>query len=563
MAPNSAMNNPIGIGDKSTQQPSTSDGSSSTIPPQDVESSTEKRQPKIDRRLWSVLTPLLLSTFMAAIESTIISSALPYIVDQLHSGSAYVWFVNAYLLAKTSFIPFWAQLATVAGRRWPIISAVVLFIIGSGVAGGANSTTMMIAGRTVQGFGGGGITIIGQLIITDLVPPRQVPTYIGYLFIALSLGTSIGPFLGGIIVQHTTWRWVFYINFPIGGAVLILMIFLLQVEYSSTQTFTEKMKRVDYVGNGLIVAFTTLTLISLSWGGAQYPWQSAQVLSLLIVGLLGLVGAFCYEAWSPWIKEPTIHTSIFRNYSTDINLFLAFMQFLFAIWATYFLPVYFQAVLLQSPEIAGVLLLPTVLLPLPLAAVVGKLITRFGKYKIFHVAGFAFMTLGFGLFTIFDQVTSIAVVVISSAIWSVGLSQLLTSTLPAVQASVEEKLRGPATATWSFFREFGGVWGTAVPAAIFNSRFGDLVSKRITDPTLRSTLSNGNGYSFASATLIKQLSAESRRQLISIFTDSLKLVFQVGIGLAGLCFALATLQKEYKLRKTHQSDFRLKSKIRR
>lgn len=358
-------------------------------------------------------------------------------------------------------------------------------------------------------------------------------------------------------------RQVFYINFPIGGAVLILMIFLLQVEYSSTQTFTEKMKRVDYVGNGLIVAFTTLTLISLSWGGAQYPWQSAQVLSLLIVGLLGLVGAFCYEAWSPWIKEPTIHTSIFRNYSTDINLFLAFMQFLFAIWATYFLPVYFQAVLLQSPEIAGVLLLPTVLLPLPLAAVVGKLITRFGKYKIFHVAGFAFMTLGFGLFTIFDQVTSIAVVVISSAIWSVGLSQLLTSTLPAVQASVEEKLRGPATATWSFFREFGGVWGTAVPAAIFNSRFGDLVSKRITDPTLRSTLSNGNGYSFASATLIKQLSAESRRQLISIFTDSLKLVFQVGIGLAGLCFALATLQKEYKLRKTHQSDFRLKSKIRR
>ncbi|KAI0911425.1 major facilitator superfamily domain-containing protein [Ustulina deusta] len=542
------------------QQPSMIETSNDTVAARGEELEAEPKPTKANWRLWGVLTPLLLSTFMAAIESTIISSALPAIVDQLHAGSAYVWFINAYLLAKTSFIPFWGQLATVCGRRWPIISAVGLFILGSGIAGGANSTTTMIIGRAIQGFGGGGITVIGQLIISDLVSPREVPKYIGYLFISLSLGTSIGPFLGGVIVQRTTWRWVFYINFPIGGLVIVLMFFLLQLEYSSSQTFMQKIKRIDYIGNGLIVGFATITLIALSWGGAEYEWLSPQVLSLLIVGILGLIGSMCYEAWSPWVKEPTIHTVIFRNYSTDINLFLAFIQFLFAIWTTYFLPVYFQAVLLQNAEIAGVLLLPTVLLPLPLAALVGNLITRFGKYKHFHVAGFALMTIGFGLFTMFTQKTSIAVVVICSAVWSLGLGQLLTSTLPAVQASTDEKLRGPATTTWSFFREFGGVWGTAVPAAIFNSRFGDLVRQRITDSALRDTLSNGNGYSFASASLINQLPMESKRQVMGIFTDSLQLVFQIAVGLAGLAFILAALQKEYKLRKTHKSEFRLKSK---
>ncbi|KAI3324025.1 major facilitator superfamily domain-containing protein [Xylariaceae sp. AK1471] len=541
--------------------PSTSEspGNATTSSEEGVGTDGAKSE-KRDWRLWGVLTPLLLSTFMAAIESTIISAALPFIADQLHAGSSYVWFVNAYLLAKVATIPLWAQAATVAGRRWPIIFAVALFILGSGVAGGASSTADMIGGRTVQGLGGGGITIIGQLIITDLVPPRQVPKYIGYLFITLSFGTSIGPFLGGVIVQHTTWRWVFYINLPIGALVLVLMYFLLQVEYTSTQTFSEKLKRVDYLGNGLIVLFTTITLISLSWGGAQYPWSSPQVITLLIVGVLGLVGAFFYEAWSPWVKEATINTAVFRNYSTDIGLFLAFMQYLFAIWVTYFLPVYFQAVLLESTEIAGALLLLTVFVPLPIAAIIGRLITRYGKYKVFHVVGFAAMTIGFGLFTIFTRRTSLGVVIISAIIWSIGLGQLLTSTLPAVQASVDDKLRGPATTTWSFFREFGGVWGTAVPAAIFNSQFGYLVSRRITDPKLQATLSNGNGYSFASASLIKPLPAESRQQVIGIFTDSLKLVFQIGLGLSALCFIVSLLQKEYELRKTHQSEYRLKAK---
>ncbi|KAL9616951.1 MAG: hypothetical protein Q9160_008221 [Pyrenula sp. 1 TL-2023] len=530
--------------------PSRDELSSNDQPP--VPASTKSARQGSKWRLWGVLTPLLVSTFMAAIESTIISSALPYIVDALGAGSAYVWFVNAYLLCKTAFIPLWGQLSAVVGRRWPLMAAVALFILGSGIAGGANTTPMMIAGRGVQGLGGGGMTIIGQLIISDLVSPREVPKYVGYLFGALSLGTAIGPFLGGTMV--------FYINLPIGGATLVMMYFLLQVEYSAKQTLMEKLKRIDYIGNALIVASTALTLIALSWGGAEYAWTSAQVLCLLIIGVCGLVGAMVYETWSPWIREPTVYTVIFKNYSTDINLFLAFMQFMFAIWTTYYLPVYFQGVLLQSAEIAGVLLLPSVLLPLPLAIVTGRIITRYGKYKIFHIVGFALMFVGYGLFTTFNDSSSIAVVVVCQCVWSVGLGQLMTSTLPAVQASVEEKLRGPATSTWGFFREFGGVWGTAVPAAIFNSRFGSLVSERVSDPGLRDRLSQGNGYSFASADLIKKLTEVSRRQVIAIFTDSLRLVFQVGLGLTGLCFALTILQKEYKLRKTHQSDYGLRIK---
>ncbi|KAM7199187.1 Major facilitator superfamily domain containing protein [Rhypophila sp. PSN 637] len=510
------------------------------------------------------MTPLLVSTFMAAIESTIVVSALPCIVKQLDAGSAYVWFVNAYLLCKTAFIPLWGQLAGVAGRRWPIMAAVALFVLGSGIAGGANTSTTMIAGRAVQGLGGGGMTIIGQLIISDLVSPREVPKYVGYLFGALGLGTAIGPFLGGLIVQRTSWRWVFYLNLPIGGLTLIMQYLLLRhLSYSRTFTFAQKLKRIDLLGNFFIIASTSLTLIALSWGGATYPWTSAPVLCLLIVGILGLILSMFYEAYSPWVVEPTIHTAIFRNYSTDINLFLAFMQFMFAIWTSYFLPVYFQGVLLQSAEMAGVILLPTVIIPLGLAILVGRGITRWGRYKVFHVVGFGLMVLGYGLFTMFDDGTSIAVVVVVQCVWSLGLGQLMTSTLPGVQASVDEKLRGPATSTWGFFREFGGVWGTAIPGAIFNSRFGTLVEREVTDTGLRDELSGGNGYSFASAELILALSVERRRQVIRVFTESLRLVFQVGIGLSGLCFLLSILQKEYELRKTHQSEYGLKRKAER
>ncbi|KAK4206960.1 hypothetical protein QBC37DRAFT_434203 [Rhypophila decipiens] len=163
----------------------------------------------------------------------------------------------------------------------------------------------------------------------------------------------------------------------------------------------------------------------------------------------------------------------------------------------------------------------------------------------------------------FDQRTSIVAAVVVQCVWSLGLGQLMTSTLPGVQASVDEKLRSPATSTWGFFREFGGVWRTAVTGAIFNSRFGSLVEREVTDTGLREELSGGNGYSFASAELNLGLPEETRQQVVRVFTESLRLVFQIAIGLSGLCFLLSILQKEYELRKTHQSEYGLKRKAER
>lgn len=459
---------------------------------------------------------------------------------------------------STAFTPLFGQLADIFGRRWLTISIVAIFALGSGISGGASSTRMLIAGRAVQGVGGGGIILMIELIVCDLVPLRDRGRFMGIIFALFSIGASMGPFIGGAIAQNTTWRWIFYMNLPIAGVALALHVLFLHVNYNRDHSVAARLRRIDYTGNVMLLASVTAILIALTYGGSIYPWQSWRVLLPLLLGFGGLSLFILYES-SRWCVEPVTPPHLFKNRTSAAAFFLTFVHALYSFWVLYFLPVYFQAVLLSGPERSGVLLLATVIALVPGGMASGILLTKTGRYRPLHLAGFALMTLGTGLFIMLDRNSSVAVVVVLQIVGGLGSGLSLTTLLPATQAALSEKDTASSTATWTFIRTFGTVWGVAVPSAIFNSRASELAS-RIDDPSVRALIANGQAYSHASADFLRSLPEDTLEQVVSVFTDSLRIVWIVATAIAGLSFFVVFVEKEIKLRDNLDTEYGLENR---
>ncbi|KXJ85211.1 major facilitator superfamily domain-containing protein [Microdochium bolleyi] len=506
-------------------------------------------------RFWVIFPTLMLVSLLVAVESTVTSTALPFIVHELDAGELYVWFANAYFLTSAAFLPLFGQLADIFGRRWVFISVVAIFTLGSGIAGGSNTPVMLIAGRAVQGIGGGGINLCIELVVSDLVPLRERGNYMALLFAFFALGTAMGPFVGGILVERSSWRWVFWLNLPLGGVALISLISFLRVKYDRTTAMSERLKRIDYIGTLILVGAVTSLLIGLSYGGTLYAWSDARIIVPLVVGILGLFLFHAYETAS-WVKYPTLPEQVFRRRTPAAALLLAFLSFMLLFWAIYFLPVYFQAVLLAGSTQSGVWLLPTVLVEVPLAVVGGALVTKTGRYKPLHLFAFGVMTLGFGLFARFDRWTSTAEWVIVQMLPAFGVGFMMSTNLPAVQADLPEEQVAAATAAFSFMRAYGSIWGVAIPAAVFNARFA-VEAYRITDEAVRNQLSDGEAYSYVTAALIGSFSPETRDQVVDVFTRALKVTWLASIAPAALGFALVFMEKEVVLRTELDTKFGL------
>lgn len=349
---------------------------------------------------------------------------------------------------------------------------------------------------------------------------------------------------------------VFYINLPISGVALVLLVLFLQVNYNKTTTFKEKVKRIDYVGNAILIAGIVSMLLALSWGGTIHAWSSYKVIVPLIMGFLGMVLFHVWEAL-PWCIEPTVPPHIFSNRTTSTALVLAFIHNMLTFWIIYFLPLYFQAVLGSSSTISGVQLLPTAVLSVPFGIATGIIITKTGRYRPIHFIAFALMTVGLGLFTLLDKNSSAAKWVIFQMIAAVGMGLLLTGILPAVQVDLAEKDVGAATASYAFMRSYGAIWGISIPAAIFNSQFSSL-SYRITDADVRESLSGGAAYSSVTSTVVNSFPPLIKDEVVGVYTDSLKMVWQVAIAFAGLSFLLVFIEKEIKMRTTLETEYGIK-----
>ncbi|TGO60962.1 hypothetical protein BCON_0031g00400 [Botryotinia convoluta] len=416
-------------------------------------------------------------------------------------GQNFIWITNAFLIA---------------------IVIVAIFVLGSGICGGARNATMLIVGWAVQGMGSGEIIMIiaSDIIVSDLVPLRQRGNYMAVVLAIYGIGVSLGPFIGGAIVYSTTWRWVFYLNLPIGGTSLVILYLFLHVKYNKDMTFAQKLQRIDIVGNAILMIGTVAILYALS---ITNPWPSCHKLVPLILGFLAILLFAVYEA-SGLPTEPVMPSRLFTNRTSVIVSINTFLSSALLFWVMFFLPVYFQAVALDSPRRTGVALLPYSFVGIPSAAISAMALSLWDKFRPLHFAGFALFAIFLGLFSLQWENTSTAEWAIYQCIFALGAGMVLNALLPAFQAPACEADQAAATATWCFIRTFGYVWGVAIPAAIFNSRAAGL-SGRISDEGLGEQLVDGSVYQLAAAQYIEKYPLEVQGQIRAVYREALQRVW--------------------------------------
>jgi MFS family permease len=413
--------------------------------------------------------------------------------------------------------------------------------------------------QLIAALGGGGISMLCNLIVCDLVPLRDRGKWMSVIFAAISIGTGLGPFLGGVIVQTTTWRWVFLLNLPVGVVAIILLVFFLRIKTpKSVGTWREKLVRLDLGGNLIFIISTSLILVALAYAGTLWPWDGYNAVATLLFGFMGMVVFVFYEE-SNYCPHPTIPLRLFRNRTSAAGFAITFIHSLLTLLVIYFLPVYFQGVLLSTPVRSGVQMLPTVIVLVPFSAISGALLSKFGRYKPFHIAGFIIITVGLGCFILLDRNSSMATWVMVQFTVAVGSGFSLSTLLPAVQARLSDKDTAAATATWAFIRQFGVVWGVSVPAAIFNSRVETLLP-RISSLVVREALDNGAAYDHGTRDYIGQFQNPLRSEIISVYEDSLQLVWIFATALAGLGFLLVFLEEEISLRTENNNEYGIDKK---
>ncbi|OTA81103.1 hypothetical protein M434DRAFT_380530 [Hypoxylon sp. CO27-5] len=512
----------------------------------------QHQDPGYGWRFWGIIGSLSIMSVLSALDISAISTTLPSIVDDLGSDYAYIWITNAYFLTSTAFQPLYGQTANIFGRRSLTLLIVFLFAAGSAISGPAPSLGTLIAGRAVQGMGGGGINVMIDMIVCDLVPLRERSKFIGIIFGTFSVVIALGPLIGGLFAERVSWRWVFYINIPIAAVSWLALALTLRVRYKE-DNIRNILRRVDFGGNAILVASVVAVLLSLTWGGTQFPWSSWRTLVPLILGFLGLI---LFLGIQTKVPEPTMPPRLFFHRTSLGSYGLTFIHSVLSYWITYFLPLYFQAVLEADPVTSGVDLLPTVIVSMPFAILAGVGLSKFGRYRPWHFIGVALFAISFGLFSLLDDNSSRAYWAGIQCIGAAGAGVLTTTTLPAAQSPLEEQDQAVATATWAFIRSFGGVWGVAIPAAIFNSRVNS-ISGRLQNETLQNMLTNGGAYGLASGRFISSFNSNPflKAQVKSIYIDSLRLCWQVGIGFSLLGFFAALVVKEIPMRTELETEF--------
>lgn len=409
------------------------------------------------------------SSLVVSLDSTILVPILPTLAIDLHGTAAQAfWTGTSYLLTHAVVQPFVAAISEIFGRRELLIPSIVFFAIGSVVCGVANTFVVMLVGRVVQGVGGAGIITLSQLLFADLVPLRQRPKYFSIVLIAWALGSVLGPLVGGLFVERSTWRWCFWLNLPICGVALLMAIWFFKLKFESTATdFKTKLKRADWLGNFLFITSLTSFLVAISWAGIQFDWSSFQTLVPLCLGALGVLLAIMYEL--KLAKNPFLRHSVFNGRSAAASYTVAMIQGLEVYMALYYVSFYFSACHFFGPIRTGTSIFPATTLLLPGSAIVSGLISRTGRFRWAIWAGYATSTLATGLFVLWDDKTRTAVWAVCMCLFGLGMGMVLSSVNFSVQAVVEPEDCGQAAAMYAFMRSIGMTLGVAVGGTVFQN----------------------------------------------------------------------------------------------
>lgn len=472
------------------------------------------------RRFVWTFVGLMLAMLLAALDQTIVATALPTIVGELNGLEHLSWVVTAYLLASTIGLPIYGKAGDLFGRKPVFLFAITVFLIGSALSGVAQNMQELIAFRAIQGIGGGGLMIGAQAIVADIIPPRQRGRYAGVMGSVFGLASIAGPLIGGYLTDNVGWRWVFYINLPLGLAALATVIVTLQLHKP-----TGAKPRLDYPGAALLAVFSSAAVLLTSWAGNTYAWASTQILALTAVVLIS--GALFVLAESR-AENPLIPLSLFRERNFVFPAAAA-VTIGIAMFATVaYLPTYLQMVEGVNATTSGLMMIPMVAGMLTSSIVTGRLITRTGKYRIYPIAGSTITIGGLLLISRIGTTTPYWHLALGIAVLGLGVGCSMQNLTLIVQNSVPHRILGAATSAQNYFRQIGASLGIAVFGSIFVSR---LTAEIAAGPLGGQALGNG-GVNSLTPEVLASLPVPVQAAIADAFASALPPIFAYAIPVA-------------------------------
>ncbi|KAE9967482.1 hypothetical protein EG328_008172 [Venturia inaequalis] len=526
--------------------PQTANAEPPSAPP---ESPPEAKRSK--GRTALIMSALCMAVFLAALDTTIVTTALPSISEHFHSSAGYTWIGSAYLLGAAASTPLWGKFSDIFGRKPILLIANVVFFVGSVIAATSVSIPMLIAARAIQGCGGGGLIVLVNICIGDLFSMRSRGAYYGMIGGVWALASAIGPLLGGIFAEKVSWRWCFYINLPLDGAAFLIILFFLNNLHTPRTPIATGLRAIDWAGCLTIVGGTLMLLLGLQFGGEAFPWKSATVICLIIFGFL-TIALFVINEWR-LAKYPIIPLHIFSSRSNIACLAVCFCHGFVFIGGSYYLPLYFQACLGATPLLSGVYTLATALSLSFASMATGISIRKTGQYLPPIYAGLATMTLGYGLFTNLDARSSWAKIILYQIVAGIGVGPLFQAPLIALQSLIPPKDIAAGTATFQFTRNLATSISVVVGGVVFQNTVSGESARLITilGPPLATRLSGFNAV--ANVALIDSLPASQKSQVRAIFADSMRNLWIMYVCVSAVALVVSLLITKQALNREHET----------
>jgi EmrB/QacA subfamily drug resistance transporter len=499
------------------------------------------------RQLYWLLGGLMLAMLLAALDQTIVGTALPTIVGELGGLSHYSWVVTAYLLAATASTPLYGKISDLYGRRPVLLFAIVTFLVGSLAAGLSQDMTQLILFRGIQGLGAGGLLTLAFTIISDVVAPRERGRYQGFFGAVFGLASVAGPLVGGYFAERD-WRWIFYVNLPIGIAALVLCNQVLRLVHNPRRDH-----RIDWLGAAAMVAGVSCLLLALSWGGNEYAWGSPTIIGLFAAGIV-------FSLLFIWIErraaEPILPLKLFRSRTFSLANAAGFVVGFGMFGAIIYIPLYLQIVKGASPTESGLLMLPMMAGIIITSVIAGAATARIGRYKWFPVFGIAILSLGLLMFSFLAVTSALWVSFIYMVIVGIGLGMSMQTLILGLQNSLEIHDMGAGTSTATFFRSMGGSFGVAVLGTVLNSglltqireRLPDALAQLPPEQAQRYGKQLGGAFSIAAPAVIQALPGPLRNAIEDALIAALNPVFLIAAAVCAIGVLLALAMPDLKLR---------------
>jgi EmrB/QacA subfamily drug resistance transporter len=488
------------------------------------------------QRVRVIFSALILVFLLASLDQTIVSTALPTIVGDLGGLEHLSWVVTAYLLASTVSGPLYGKFGDLYGRKVVLQTAIVIFLIGSALCGVSQNMAELIAFRAVQGLGAGGLIVTAIAVVGDVIPPRERGRYQGLFGAVFGISTIIGPLLGGFFVDNLSWRWIFYVNLPIGAVAFVVIGAVFHAQAATRE------HKIDYLGAALLASSLSSIVLFTSLGGSTWAWSSPESISLIVISVVATILFLVVESRA---AEPILPPSLFRNRTFATTSAVGFVVGLSLFGAVTYLPVYLQIVKGVSPTKSGLQLTPLMVGLLITSIVSGRLITRWGKYRIFPIIGTAVVTLGMALLSQLGTGTSLWTVVLDMVVLGLGLGMVMQVLVLAVQNAVDYRMLGVATSGSTTFRSIGGSIGVSLFGAIFINRLHTELAERLPNAHLPAT---------TSPAVIRRLPPAVLDPYVHALTAALSPVFLTAAIVCSVSFLLSLLIPEIPLRKTSTAE---------